>query len=146
MVTLTHSARAPKWAALLSILTVLFYSSPAAAEWGPGNRMTKAAALALGSAKGISDVTDFGFDTDLSTLGAFLVAGKSAAFTKSLEKGREYLILGGGDDNIEDLDLEVTDQKGKKIAEDTQTDAAPIVRFTAPSSGQFTLKATAYKA
>jgi hypothetical protein len=142
------------WTALVSLGLPLLFCSPAAApaaddstkKWVPGQRMTKAAARALGSAKSISDSTDFGFDYDLSILGAFILTGKSASFTKSLEKGHEYLILGGGDDNVEDLDLLITDENNKKIAEDDQTDAAPLVRFKAPSSGRYTLKATAYKA
>src|SRR5262249_38416983 len=113
--------------------------------WGPGQRMTDAAVRVLGGAKGIGDETDYGFDTNLSILGAFLGDGKSATFTKTLEQGRDYVILGGGDQSIVDLDLEVSDEFGNLVAVD-QIGATPIVKFRATFTGRFTLKATAHKA
>jgi len=143
----TSSARAPKWAATLSVLVVLAGYSPLFAEdWVPGKHMIKAVGKVMGTVRGISDGGDFGYDKDLSILAAYVAVGKSVSFNKPLVKGEEYIILGGGDDDIEDLDLEVYDKNRKKIAADTQTDAAPLVRFKAPETGTFTLKAISYKA
>jgi len=136
---------APRWAALLSVVAVLFCCSPASAEWAPGKYMSKAVARVLGSAKGLSDISDYGFDNDLCILATYLGNGKNAAFNKYLQKG-EYLILGGGDDEIKDLDIVVSDADGDKVAEDTQDDASPLVRFNVKSAGKFTLKAIAAKA
>lgn len=138
--------RTPTWAALASLLAILLCCPTASAKWEPGERLAKASVRAMGSAKGISDVTDFGFEKGLTILAAHLPEGKSCDFDKNLIKGVEYLILGGGDDAIEDLDLEIKDDDGKVVAEDTQTNASPIVRFTAKATGKHTIKATAYKA
>jgi len=132
--------------ALLSLVASLFAASPAhSAEWVPGQRMGKAVARLMGTARRLSDISDFGYDNDTCILAAFLPQGDNSTFFKYLDKVREYMILAGGDDNAEDIDLEVTDEKCNKVAEDTKADASPVVRFTPKAYGKFTLKASAVK-
>jgi len=148
-----RSAHALKWAGMLSVAVLLVCSVPTSAQqddekiqWVPGQRMQKAVGRVIKTANVVNDKSAFGYDNEVCILAAFLPSGESASFNRNLVQGREYLILGGGDDNMEDMDLEVKDENGTKVAEDTLTDASPVVRFTARSTGRFTIKATAFKA
>lgn len=60
------------------------------------------------------------------------------AYSCNLEAGNLYLIAGAGDDEvIMDLDSRVYSPDGKVLAEDTLKDNVPILRFTAPKSGEY---------
>lgn len=137
-----------RWAALLSLTLLVATSAPllAADKWIPGDRMSQAVGRIIGSARRIGDIHQFGYEDGVCILAGFLQAGGSADFIKTLQGGQEYVILGGGDNFMKDMDIEITDSNGRKIAEDTQTDASPLVRFRAPSNGKVTLKAIAAKA
>src|SRR5437879_5500972 len=113
-------ARPAMWAALLSLVLVGLGSAPlpAAEEWGPGTRMMQAVGRVMVTVRTLTDnsktdINKFGYDDDLCILAAFLPAGESVAFNKELAGGRDYLILGGGDDFMKDMDIEVRDSNGK---------------------------------
>lgn len=68
------------------------------------------------------------------------------SYSCNLEVGHLYLIAGAGDDEvILDLDSRVYSPDGKVLAEDTLRDNVPILRFTAPKSGQYRVEVWAHK-
>jgi hypothetical protein len=118
----------------------------AAEQWGPGKHMTQAVGRVMGSVRLASNISDYGYDNGICIMAAFLRPGATVAFNRPLERGERYMILGGGDDDVEDLDIEVLDSSGDVVAKDDKVDAAPVVEFTAPRSGQYTIRQRLYKA
>lgn len=115
-----------------------------AGDWGPGVRMTESVARIMGSARTLSTRTDLGYDDNVSILSAFLLEGGDVRFNRTYEAGKRYVILGGGDSEARDVDIEVLDASGEVVGRDTLTDAAPIVRFTPTVTGTYTLRLKLY--
>src|SRR4051794_26784391 len=108
---------------MLSALAAIIGFMPAHAQvdeirWAPGQRLQKAIGRLVKKANEVNGRGEYGFDEEVCVLATFLPAGESASFTRNFVKGREYLILGGGDDKMEDMNLLVKDEDGNKIAED----------------------------
>ena len=108
------------------------------AEWGPGKYMMQAAGRVAEAAKRLEAGSDYGFDIDHACLlGAYLIEGKSVSMTQSFEGGREYVLLGGGTDSANDVDLAILDEQGTIVISDVEDDATPVLRFTPPTSGNY---------
>ena len=58
--------------------------------------------------------------------------------------GDRYMIAGGGDDNVEDIDICVYDETGREVRCDTATDNFPLVSFIAHSTGTWRATLIAY--
>ena len=58
--------------------------------------------------------------------------------------GERYMIAGGGDDNVEDIDICVYDETGREVRCDTATDNFPLVSFIAHSTGTWRATLIAY--
>jgi hypothetical protein len=130
-----------------AVLALLVAGGAARADWVPGERMTEAGGRVMGTVRGLSDVSKFGYDGNITVMAAFIQPGKTTSMERQLTRGEEYMILGGGDDQTEDLDIEVVDvATDRVIAKDDETDASPTVRFTAPKSGKYKLRLTLFKA
>lgn len=114
-------------------------------KWGPGERMTEAVTRVMAGARGLTNASDYGYDKDICVLAAFLREKGKAEFNRSFTRGEKYALVGGGDNSAEDVDIEILDSKGKVVASDTKTDAIPVVTFTAPSTGTYTVRLTLYK-
>ena len=63
--------------------------------------------------------------------------GSDSRFSVSLQSGVEYRIIGYCDEDCDDLDLTLYDSDGDMIEEDVLADAAPLLSFTANTSGRF---------
>jgi hypothetical protein len=113
-------------------------------EWGAGKYLTQAVTRVMASMRKVGD--DFGFDEGVCIMGAFLAPKATVAFDRPLRAGSAYVILGGGDNDAEDLDIEVLGPDGRVVARDVETNAVPVVRFTAPRSGTYTIRQKLYKA
>lgn len=112
----------------------------------PTKRMTKAVERVMGTVTKIAKVSEFGYDDGTCVLGSLLRPGATVTFNKNLKGGTEYYILGGGDDNVTDLDIYITDENGKQIIKDDDIDAAPKVHFRAPKDGKYTIKLDLFEA
>ncbi len=115
-------------------------------EWVQGRRMAKAVANVMAAARTVNDLSDYGYDDGICILGAYVRHGASASITCSLKADERYLLLGGGDDYAEDVDIHLLNADGKEVASDTDTDATPVVRYTPKYAGKYTLRLTLYKA
>lgn len=66
------------------------------------------------------------------------------SWTFSLEKGRDYVIVGACDNDCSDLDLRVKDSAGRVVVDDTGIDDRPMTQFTVNTSGRFTVEVEMY--
>ena len=136
-----------RWAVFrLPLLLATIAGGTEAAEWKPGIGMTQAVGRVMGSVRRIGDNTSFGYDDGICIMAAFLRPGANIDFTRPLVGGQEYVILGGGDFDVEDLDIEIFDPYGRPLTRDVLNDPAPIVRFFAPATGIYTLRQKLFKA
>lgn len=126
----------------VACVAALVAGGTAAADWVPGKRMNEAMARMLAAGMKASDTSDFGFDRDVCTCAGFVQVGKAVGFNRTFTAGQSYMLLGGGDDNARDVDLEVFDSAGKKVAADTDDDPAPVVRFTPKATGTYSFRLT----
>jgi hypothetical protein len=69
-----------------------------------------------------------------------LTQGQDRDFNLELEGGKCYAIVAVGGNSVRDLDLALTDPRGREVDSDEGTDARPIVRVCADDSGTFLMK------
>jgi hypothetical protein len=111
--------------------------------WRPGTALTQAVGRVTDAARKFEQQSDFGFDEDAScVLGARLDGPKSVSITRPMRRGVRYMILGGGSEGIENLDIVVENLDGKRIAWDTLADATPVVDVRAPRDGDVRIRMT----
>jgi len=110
-----------------------------AQEWRPGENMKKSMVRLLAPVSVLIDQSDYRF-SDIAYLGAFIKPGNYSYITTTLTEGKNYEFVGAGDDDVKDLDIIITDDRGRVVAEDTDNDATPLVRFTPDKTGRYTLK------
>jgi hypothetical protein len=111
------------------------------ADWRPGKYMSQAVGLVADAARKLETNTSFGFDIDHACLlGAFVRTGANIDMTQTFSARRQYVLLGGGGEDAADIDLGILDANGKVLAADTDDDATPIVRFTPPQDGSYTIR------
>jgi hypothetical protein len=138
-------------ALLLSTLTFTGYSStvPAPSKeqdwWGTiylrqsMDSLIEVATEALqGSAYGIDDGT--------SIFAALLEEGKTISFTRTLEKGKSYLLVAVGDEDATDIDLLLKDVDGRIVAEDVGVEDHAMIAYVPKTTGPFTFTLTLYEA
>jgi hypothetical protein len=76
-----------------------------------------------------------------SILGTILQKGESTTMGPYTGAGMNYVIYGVGDDDVEDLDLEILDAaNGKVLAGDTKNDNIPVCEFDTGKEQNFTVK------
>lgn len=69
-----------------------------------------------------------------------LQAGREHVWNINLEGGRNYGVFGACDNDCSDVDLVVEGPNGEQLGSDLLLDDYPIVGFTAPSSGRYTVR------
>jgi hypothetical protein len=70
---------------------------------------------------------------------ALIRQGDKVQSAYPLERGVEYLFIGGGDSNARNVDVIVLDARGRVLAQDQEADANPVVFFTPKYSGSYQL-------
>lgn len=125
---------------LFALVLVAFAGTAAQADWVPGRRMEKAVDRITSKAKTIAKKQDLYFAEGTCIVAGFLDKDGSMSLTRPFIGGETYVLLGGGDDNAIDVDIEIYDKSDQKVAEDTETDASPVVTFKPKKSGDFRMK------
>lgn len=69
-----------------------------------------------------------------------LQAGSEHRWSVNLEGGTNYGVFGACDNDCSDVDLIVEGPNGQELGRDVLLDDYPIVGFTAPSSGRYTVR------
>src|SRR5262245_60492469 len=93
----------------VAALALVAGPSAASAAWVPGERMNESVSTVIASARDITDLGDYGYDSNVCILACFLTDGREITFNRPFDKGVSYLILGGGDKNASDIDIEIFD-------------------------------------
>ncbi|MEL7266339.1 MAG: hypothetical protein AAFP69_16220, partial [Planctomycetota bacterium] len=134
------------FSAVLAVCTLVL--TPAgricADDWGPGEAMAQSMLINLALGRAASEKGSLGF-SDTCYLGAFLSPGNNSYMTMTLEGGRLYAFVGATDVDA-DLDILIERESGGIVAKDTKTDNVPIVTFTPPSTGLYTVRLKLYSA
>jgi hypothetical protein len=115
-------------------------------RWVPGERMTDAMTKMMATVRAVSDKTTFGYDNGVCLMAAFVPEKGKVAFNRQLVKDQRYAILAVGEGSVQDLDLEVVDDRGRVVASDTKADPEAVVIFRAPATGTYTLRLHLFKA
>lgn len=66
---------------------------------------------------------------------------EQARLTRRLAAGTQYIVYGVCDADCEDFDLAVTGSAGRTVGSDVLDDDSPIVTFTTPTEGEYTITA-----
>jgi hypothetical protein len=92
-----------------------------------------------------NNLAGFGYNEGISILGAWLKTGKNVGFDTQLTGGVQYLFLAGGDNDAQDVDLEIFDAKGNRLASDGRATPDASVLFTPRATATYTLRLTLVK-
>lgn len=110
----------------------------AESEWRPGKFMSQAINRVTGSVRKVTEKTQFGLDDGSSCfIAGYLAVDSEIGSGIPLKAGRTYAILGGGDDDVEDLDLYLKDSDGDIVARDVDKDANPVIVFKPEEDGRY---------
>ncbi|PHI20786.1 hypothetical protein CEQ90_05335 [Lewinellaceae bacterium SD302] len=108
--------------------------------WSPGEYMRQATDNVFEKASLMNALSEFSFSDELCLAGAILEVGATIALDVELKKGEAYTLIGGGDDDVVDLDLYVVDNNGEIVASDIEDDNTPIPDFTAAYTGRYSIR------
>lgn len=86
-----------------------------------------------------SDLVERGYEPDGGPLTGAVGSGTSDIKTVNLEGGVEYAIFAVCDEECSDIDLRISGSADSALAEDVDADANPILEFTAPTTGAYSL-------
>jgi hypothetical protein len=86
-----------------------------------------------------SAIAERGYHLDGTPLSGAVGRGASDINTVSLEGGVEYAIIAVCDEECTDIDLRITGAADSLLAEDVNPDDNPIIEFTAPTTGDYSL-------
>jgi len=86
-----------------------------------------------------SDLVDRGYELDNDLLSGAVGRGASDINTLDLRSGVEYAIIAVCDEECTDIDLRITSPTDSVLAEDVNPDDNPIIEFTAPETGAYSL-------
>ena len=109
-------------------------------EWLPGTYMKQATDAAFEKASLMTALSEFSFGDKLFLAGALLEMGETIALDVELSKGKAYTFIGGGDEDVLDLDLYIVDANGEVAASDTEDDGTPIPDFVPEESGIYSVR------
>jgi hypothetical protein len=130
--------RNPAFALAVAAALTLASSPASAKDWVPGKYLNQALVRVMAGVRSVSEKTKYGLD-DASTcfIGALVVEGKQVTTRIPLKGGTQYALIGGGDDDVKDMDLYLEDSDGNVVAKDDATDANPVVVYTPREDGKY---------
>ncbi|HET6253321.1 MAG TPA: hypothetical protein VFE32_04580 [Puia sp.] len=104
--------------------------------------MKQATTRTLSTAKYIeAQSSTLGFRNGLCFIGTLLKAhGGASTINVTLTGGTSYAFIGGGDDDVTDIDIKISNTGGTILAQDTKNDNYPVVEFTPEYSGTYEIK------
>lgn len=115
-------------------------------EWVPGRDLLVAVAEIVTAVAVNTEGTEYGYDEGISVLGALLKPNRDVTIRRPLVAGTSYLFVGGGDEDVEDVDIHLIDLQGNEVGKDNKRDAGPVVSYTPSQSGMYDIRLRLYKA
>ncbi|HEX04195.1 MAG TPA: hypothetical protein ENH10_03440, partial [Bacteroidetes bacterium] len=116
-------------------------------SWVPGKYMKQAMDRIMVNA-GLVELLmdDVRYMPGISVMGALFDVGEEISWTANFKGGTTYILMAAGDDDATDVDIHVSDSKGNRILEDTETDANPMLEFSPGKGGKYTVTVKLYAA
>lgn len=124
----------------ISLLLLVGTTGLTAQEFRDGLYMIQSLSKTFDMASILQQRTSFGFDNSTCLLAAFVRDGESVIWRTRLEVGKEYALIGGGDEDATDVDIIVKNSMGTTIVADNKRDNNPLVSFVAQSSGYYSFE------
>jgi hypothetical protein len=135
------SAHVPVLAGIL----LLVGGPPAWAQRSAGIYLKQAVVRVTDNTKVAGRLTGYGYNDGISILGTWLPAGGRSNFRLQLTAGVSYMFIAGGDNDAQDVDLEVFDDAGNQLAADTRVAPDALVVYTPAYSGWYRLRVALYR-
>jgi hypothetical protein len=126
-------------ACIAFVLAASLGSAARAADNSPVAYVAEALDNVASIVRKISDQTGFGYDRNISILGAYVRNGQSVSLLRWLDAGQKYGFVGHGDRDAVDLDIDVFDPSGNRVAFDNAPQTLALVEFMPHQSGQYTI-------
>jgi len=128
-------------------LAVFASASRGSAQEGQGKYITEASVRLT---RLISTANKDGYqlqENSFSIGGGWLKQSKETwvpIYKVSLEEGKQYRFLAARDEDAKDVDLEILDADGKRVAMDEKTDPEAVVDFVPNASGTYQVRIRLY--
>jgi hypothetical protein len=120
-------------------LAVSLGSAARAADSSPVDFVAQALGNVGDVVRRISDKTNFGYDRNISILGAYVRDGQAVSLRRRLEANQPYGFVGHGDGDTLDVDIDVYDPYGNRVAYDDGPQPLALVEFRPRQAGQYTI-------
>lgn len=85
-------------------------------------------------------LSQFSWTEKLCMAGAILDVGETISLNVELTEGVAYTFLGGGDEDVFDLDMYIVARNGEILASDIEDDDTPIPDLIAPYTGVYSVR------
>lgn len=135
--------------AALAVLAAVFSPGDADAQeqWVPGGYMAQPLLEMLESSQILRVSDNYGYDdTGICMAAAYLAPGGAYEMTRYFSTGDEYVLLARGDTDATDVDLEILDDAGNRVAADESVDRMALFSFSPTDSGEYTIRLKLYDA
>jgi hypothetical protein len=87
-------------------------------------------------------LASYDFVQEFETYTDFLEQGSSQTLYATLHANQEFCIVGVGDDDVHDLDLELFDERGRLVNEDRARDGDAVVSVKPVRTGEYRIRVT----
>ncbi len=121
------------------LFTVLFVPFVLSAQ-SDADYLKQALVNAFTKSELVNTLYDYQYRDGLASVGAFVKEDNSFTFNLYLSSSEDYVFVGGGDDDVKDIDIIVYDSDGDIVAQDNDDDANPLVNFSPSHSGVYSIK------
>jgi hypothetical protein len=122
----------------MKTLTMVLAAAAGLLMAAPAHAQAELVAAQLQAADSVMRGQGLAIDTVQKEDGA-LAAGASREFRLQLQAGKRYMVVGVCDGGCNDLDLTLTDEGGRTVAEDKALDDVPLLAVNG-LDGTFTVK------
>lgn len=130
------------------LLFVLAFQAPVSGQISdcrPANYMLQSVVNIIAKIKQINGFTNLGLMEGTSIMGTHLTVGGTVSWNTELQRGRQYVFIGGGDDDVTDLDIYIKDLSGTTLKKDEAADNKPVVVFTPQETKKYTITLKLYR-
>lgn len=134
---------------LLAIAALVLNSSFAQAqddEWVPGKYMIQAVGEMLDAADTLQQKMGYGYAEGACMVGTLLDPQSEYTMTRQFEKGIQYAIVAGGDEDATDIDVVILDSKGNEVISDDSEERLGVIEWTPDVTSTYQVKVSLFEA
>lgn len=115
-------------------------------EWVPGKYMIQAVGEMLDAADTLQTKLGYGYAEGACMVGTLLEPRAEYNMTRQFEKGVQYAIVAGGDEDATDIDVVISDENGNVIISDDSEERLGVVEWTPNTTGTYQIKVKLFEA